>query len=46
MTELSHYVSGARTPGRSGGFADVFNPAIGAADKRVPLASTEEVGES
>ena len=45
MTDLSHYVSGARVPGKSGRFADVFNPATGAAEKRVPLASTEEVGE-
>ena len=32
-------------PGKSGRFADVFNPATGAAEKRVPLASTDEVGE-
>ena len=31
--------------GRSGRFADVFNPATGAAEKRVPLASAAEVGE-
>ena len=45
MTDLSHYVSGARVAGRSGRFADVFNPATGAAEKRVPLASAAEVGE-
>ena len=45
MTDLTHYVSGAHVPGKSGRFADVFNPATGVAEKRVPLASTEEVGE-
>jgi hypothetical protein len=45
MTDLNHYVSGERAPGKSGRFADVFNPATGAAEKRVPLATTEEVGE-
>jgi malonate-semialdehyde dehydrogenase (acetylating)/methylmalonate-semialdehyde dehydrogenase len=46
MTDLSHYVGGTRTPGRSGRFADVFNPATGAAEKRVPLASAEEIAEA
>jgi malonate-semialdehyde dehydrogenase (acetylating) / methylmalonate-semialdehyde dehydrogenase len=45
MTDLSHYVSGARVPSRSSRFADVFNPATGTVEKRVPLASTAEVGE-
>ena len=31
--------------GRPGRFADVFNPATGAVEKRVPLATTDEVGE-
>ncbi|HVH01844.1 MAG TPA: CoA-acylating methylmalonate-semialdehyde dehydrogenase, partial [Amaricoccus sp.] len=43
MTDLSHYVSGARVAGKSSRFADVFNPATGVAEKRVPLATTEEV---
>ena len=43
MTDLSHYVDGAPAAGRSGRFADVFNPATGAAEKRVPLASADEV---
>ena len=38
MPDLSHYVDGAPAAGRSGRFADVFNPATGAAEKRVPLA--------
>src|SRR5262245_11589384 len=45
MTDLSHYVSGERVPGRSGRFADVFNPATGAVGKRVPLAATDEINE-
>ena len=45
MIDLNHYVSGERVPGKSGRFADVFNPATGAVEKRVPLATTEEVGE-
>ena len=45
MTDLSHYVSGAPVPGQSGRFADVFNPATGVAENRVPLATTAEVGE-
>ena len=45
MIELSHYVSGARVPGRSKRFADVFNPATGIAEKRVPLASADEVND-
>ena len=44
MTDLSHYVGGQRRDGRSGRFADVFNPATGAAEKRVPLATGAEVG--
>ena len=45
MTDLSHYVSGTRVPSTSGRFADVFNPATGVAEKRVPLATTDEVNE-
>ncbi len=45
MTDLSHYISGKRVPGKSGRFADVFNPATGTVESRVPLATTEEVGE-
>ena len=45
MTDLTHYVAGTRVPGKSGRFADVFNPATGVVEKRVPLATTEEVDE-
>jgi malonate-semialdehyde dehydrogenase (acetylating)/methylmalonate-semialdehyde dehydrogenase len=41
--ELSHFIAGAKAPGRSGQFADVFDPATGAVRARVPLASGEEI---
>ena len=44
MTEtLHHYVHGARVPGSSGRFGDVFDPATGAVTARVPLAGAAEV---
>ena len=43
MQELTHYIGGARSPGTSGRFADVFNPATGEVQARVPLASPEEL---
>ena len=45
MTDLTHYISGKAAPGTSGRFADVFNPATGVAEKRVPLATKAEVDE-
>src|SRR3972149_3258903 len=41
--ELSHFIDGARVPGRSGRFADVYNPATGEVTARVPLAAAAEV---
>ncbi|MEM8804140.1 MAG: aldehyde dehydrogenase family protein, partial [Pseudomonadota bacterium] len=46
MEELSHYINGARVSGGSGRFADVFNPATGEVQSRVPLASVEEMNEA
>jgi malonate-semialdehyde dehydrogenase (acetylating)/methylmalonate-semialdehyde dehydrogenase len=43
MTDLSHFIDGARVPGKSGRFADVFNPATGEVQARTPLASAAEV---
>ncbi|TVQ55486.1 MAG: CoA-acylating methylmalonate-semialdehyde dehydrogenase [Rhodobacteraceae bacterium] len=43
MQELTHFIGGAHVRGTSGRFADVFNPATGEVEKRVPLASREEV---
>ncbi len=43
MDELSHYVGGMHVSGTSGRFADVFNPATGEVQSRVPLASKAEM---
>jgi malonate-semialdehyde dehydrogenase (acetylating)/methylmalonate-semialdehyde dehydrogenase len=40
---LSHWIAGRPTPGTSGRFGDVFNPATGRVQSRVPLASDAEV---
>ncbi|MEO1328150.1 MAG: CoA-acylating methylmalonate-semialdehyde dehydrogenase [Pseudomonadota bacterium] len=41
--ELKHIIGGKATAGASGRFADVFNPATGEVEKKVPLASAAEV---
>ena len=43
MTELSHYIDGAKVAGRSGRSQPIFNPATGDSDHTVPLASTAEM---
>ncbi|SDZ78027.1 CoA-acylating methylmalonate-semialdehyde dehydrogenase [Rubrimonas cliftonensis] len=43
MQDLTHFIDGAHVAGRSGRFADVFNPATGEVEKRAPLASGDEV---
>jgi len=43
MQELTHYIDGAHVKGTSGRFADVFNPATGEVQARVPLASRDEL---
>ena len=43
MTEIAHYIDGARVPGASGRSQPVWNPATGQSDKTVALASTGEV---
>ena len=43
MTELTHYIDGKHVKGTSGRFADVFNPAIGEVQYKVPLASAAEL---
>ena len=40
---LTHYINGEHVAGQSGREADVFNPATGAVQRRVPLASTQEL---
>ncbi len=46
MTELSHYVNGAKVAGTSGRSQPVFNPATGDSDHSVPLASTAEMASA
>lgn len=43
MSELTHYIDGAHVQGTSGRTQPVFNPAIGASERSVPLASVNEV---
>ncbi len=43
MQELTHWINGAHVKGTSGRFADVFNPATGEVQARVPLASKAEL---
>ncbi|MGF1660756.1 MAG: CoA-acylating methylmalonate-semialdehyde dehydrogenase [Rubrimonas sp.] len=46
MRELTHFIGGAHVKGRSGRFADVYNPASGEVEKKVPLASRDEVRQA
>ena len=46
MQELTHYINGEHVKGASGRFADVFNPATGEVQAKVPLASTDEVAKA
>ena len=43
MQELTHYVNGEMVAGTSGRFADIFNPATGEVQAKVPLATKDEV---
>ena len=43
MQEIGHFIDGKRTPGRSGRFADVYNPATGEVQARVALAAAGEL---
>ena len=43
MQDPSHFIDGKRVPGDSGRFADVYNPATGEVQARVPLASAAEL---
>ena len=38
-TDLSHWISGVRVPGVSDRFSDVYHPASGQVQARVPLAT-------
>src|SRR5260221_3826230 len=41
--ELYHFIGGKKVPGKSGRLGDVFNPATGELQAKVPLASVDEV---
>ena len=43
LEKIHHFIDGKRVSGASGRFGDVYNPAIGAVAKQVPLASKAEV---
>ncbi len=46
MQELTHYINGEHVKGTSGRFADVFNPATGEVQAKVPLASPAELAHA
>ncbi len=46
MHTLSHYIGGAHVQGTSGRFADVYNPATGEVQSKVPLASAAELNHA
>jgi len=46
MYEVDHWINGARVTGGSGRFADVYNPATGEVQGKVPLASTAELDDA
>ncbi len=46
MQELTHYINGTHVKGGSGRFSDVFNPATGEVQAKVPLASKAELDEA
>jgi malonate-semialdehyde dehydrogenase (acetylating)/methylmalonate-semialdehyde dehydrogenase len=46
VRSLTHFIGGRHVPGQSGRFADVFDPNLGRAQARVPLASRDELAEA
>ncbi|MEM9788585.1 MAG: aldehyde dehydrogenase family protein, partial [Pseudomonadota bacterium] len=46
MEELTHYIGGAHVKGTSGRFADVYNPATGEVQAKVPLANKDEMAKA
>ena len=46
MQELTHYINGAHVKGTSGRFADVYNPATGEVQAKVPLANGAELDQA
>ena len=43
MQEFTHFINGKHVKGTSGRFADVFNPATGEVQGKLPLASKAEL---
>ena len=43
MQELTHWIDGKHVKGTSGRFTDVYNPATGEVQAKVPLATVEEL---
>ena len=46
IQELTHYINGAHVKGASNRFADVYNPATGEVQAKVPLASAAELDQA
>ncbi|MFA8384032.1 MAG: CoA-acylating methylmalonate-semialdehyde dehydrogenase [Pelagibaca sp.] len=46
MKELTHFINGAMVKGTSGQFGDVYNPATGEVQAKLPLASPAEVSSA
>jgi len=46
MNELTHYIGGQHVKGTSGRFGDVYNPATGEIQAKVPLASSAEMAHA
>lgn len=46
MQELTHYIGGAHVKGTSGRFAEVYNPATGEVQAKVPLANRAEMDKA
>ena len=43
---LHHFINGRRVPGESNRFGDVYDPATGRVQARVPFATADEVGKA
>ncbi|WP_439123440.1 CoA-acylating methylmalonate-semialdehyde dehydrogenase [Marivita sp.] len=46
MKELTHFINGAQVAGTSGNFGDVYNPATGEVQAKLPLATPAEVSKA
>ena len=46
MQELTHFINGAQVKGTSGQFGDVYNPATGEVQAKLPLATPAEVSKA